>query len=305
VLDVDFQWITGSVGYFQGAVNIGYIKVSSQEGLLVDAGLDEQSMKKVYRYLGEQELPLTHLFITHAHADHYGGAAYLQKKQVIHTYAPNLESAILENPILEPLYLFHGVYPLPHWRNKFLEGKPVRVDTILMEEENLKVGEGSFQTIALPGHSYNQFGIIAEDILFAADGYFGKESLDKHGIPYIVDASRTLESLEKIKSLPCKGAIPGHGSFEKDYVKTIEENISVHKEIELLIEETVRASKSGITLENLVTACCSKKAVVIKNAPSYMLFRTAVSAYLTKLISEQKVDLTVKNNQLVVELLSM
>jgi glyoxylase-like metal-dependent hydrolase (beta-lactamase superfamily II) len=304
VLDVDFQWITGSVGYFQGAVNIGYIKVSSQEGLLVDAGLDEQAMKKVLRHLGEQELPLTHLFITHAHADHYGGAAYLQEKQEIHTYAPLLESAILENPILEPLYLFHGVYPLPHWRNKFLEGKPVRVDTILMEEENLKVGEVCFKTIALPGHSYNQFGIIAEDILFAADGYFGKESLNKHGIPYIVDAARTVESLEKIKRLPCKGAIPGHGSYEEDYIKTIEENIRVHNEIEQLVEENVSASKSGITLENLVAVCCSKKAVVIKNAPSYMLFRTAVSAYLTKLISEQKVDFAVKNNQLVVESLS-
>lgn len=301
---MDFQWITESVGYFQGAVNIGYIKVSSKEGLLVDTGLDDQAMKKVLRHLGERELPLTHLFITHAHADHYGGAAYLQQKQVIHTFAPNLESAILENPILEPLYLFHGVYPLAHWRNKFLEGKPVRVDTIIMEEENLKVGEVSFKTIALPGHSYNQFGIIAEDIIFAADGYFGKESLDKHGIPFIVDATRTLASLEKIKSLPCKGAIPGHGSFEEDHVKTIDENIRVHKEIEQLVEENVRASKDGITLENLVALCCSEKAVVIKNAPSFMLFRTAISAYLTKLISEQKVDFAVKNNQLVVVSLS-
>jgi len=45
------------------------------------------------------QLPITHLFVTHAHADHYGGAEYLQSVEKIYTYAPQLETAILQNPI--------------------------------------------------------------------------------------------------------------------------------------------------------------------------------------------------------------
>jgi glyoxylase-like metal-dependent hydrolase (beta-lactamase superfamily II) len=78
--------------YFKSAVNIGYIHHKEQEkGILIDAGLDSQSMKKVIKKLDEKTLPLTHLVITHSHADHYGGAAYLQSVRDVYTIAPHIE----------------------------------------------------------------------------------------------------------------------------------------------------------------------------------------------------------------------
>lgn len=268
--------------------------------MLIDAGLEEQTMKKVLKTLISKELPITHLFITHAHADHYGGAEYLQRQQEVFTIAPKFEAAILQEPMLEPLYLFHGVNPIQEWRNKFLEGKPVQVDVILEEAGEVKVGESSFQTVDLPGHSYHQFGVIVEDILFAADAFFGVEILHKHGIPYIVDAKQTIESLEKIKRLPCAGTVPGHGSYEKNYLPTIEENLQVHHRIETLLCSLVDQEEDGITIEQLVTKACTEKEITIRNVPSFMLFRTAVTAYLTKLIQEGRVVLLVRNNQLFV-----
>ncbi|TYS65762.1 MBL fold metallo-hydrolase [Sutcliffiella horikoshii] len=297
---MEFHSITDNVYYFQGSVNIGYVRFSSGEGMLIDAGLEEQAMKKVLKTLKIKELPLTHLFITHAHADHYGGAAYLQRHQKVYTMAPKLEAAILQEPILEPLYLFHGVNPIQEWRNKFLEGKPIKVDLILEDTGEVKVGESHFQTVDLPGHSYHQFGVIVEDVLFAADAYFGVEIIHKHGIPYIVDAKQTIESLEKIKNLPCAGAIPGHGSYEVNFLATIEENLQVHQEIENLLYTLVNQEVDGITIEQLVTKSCMEKGITIRNVPSFMLFRTAVTAYLTKLIQEGRVELIVCNNQLVV-----
>ncbi|MCA1320037.1 MBL fold metallo-hydrolase [Bacillus tianshenii] len=301
---MDFQWITDRVGYFQGAVNIGYVKVSPQEGLLVDAGLDDQAMKKVLKSLKMQNLPLTHLFITHAHADHYGGAAYLQKMSEVNTLAPELEAAILQNPMIEPLYLYNGAYPMDEWRNKFLEGKPVRIDTVLKAEGEFRIGEAIFRTISLSGHSYNQSGLFFDNILFASDGYFGVDALEKHGIPFIVDAERTMDSLEKIKKLPCKGAVPGHGRFEEDHSYTIDKNIALHKEIERELYEAVKAKIGGISLEELVSTICTDKGIIIKNPPSYMLFRTAITAYLTKLIKEKQVRFVMKENQLLIEPLS-
>ncbi|WP_404432206.1 MBL fold metallo-hydrolase [Sutcliffiella horikoshii] len=292
--------ITDNVYYFQGSVNIGYVRFSTGEGMLIDAGLEEQAMKKVLKTLKSKELPITHLFITHAHADHYGGGEYLQRQQKIFTMAPKFEAAILQEPMLEPLYLFHGVNPIQEWRNKFLEGKPIKVDLILEEAGEVKVGESRFQTVDLSGHSYHQLGVIVEDILFAADAYFGVEILHKHGIPYIVDVKQTMESLEKIKKLPCVGAVPGHGSYEKNYLPTIEENLQVHHEIENFLFSLVNQEENGISIEQLVTKACTEKGVTIRNVPSFMLFRTAVTAYLTKLIQEGRVELLVSNNQLVV-----
>lgn len=297
---MELHSITEKVYYFQGSVNIGYVKFSESEGMLIDAGLEEQAMKKVLKILKSKELPLTHLFITHAHADHYGGAEYLQKQQKVFTMAPKFEAAILQEPMLEPLYLFHGVNPIPEWRNKFLEGKPIKVDLIVEEAGEVKVGESRFQTVDLPGHSYHQLGVIVEDILFAADAYFGVDVIHKHGIPYIVDAKQTIESLEKIKNLPCAGAVPGHGNYEKDFLSTIEENLQVHHQIENLLYSLVDQEKDGVSIEQLVTKACTEKGVTIRNVPSFMLFRTAVTAYLTKLIQEGRVELLVQNNQLVV-----
>ncbi|UAL48697.1 MBL fold metallo-hydrolase [Sutcliffiella horikoshii] len=297
---MEFHPITDNVYYFQGSVNIGYVKFSDTEGMLIDAGLEEQAMKKVLKILKAEELPITHLFITHAHADHYGGAEYLQRQQKVFTMAPKFEAAILQEPMLEPLYLFHGVNPIQEWRNKFLEGKPVKVDVILEEAGEVRVGESRFQTVDLPGHSYHQFGVIVEDILFAADAYFGVEILHKHGIPYTVDAKQTMESLEKIKKLPCAGAVPGHGSYEKNHLSTIEENLQVHDQIENLLYSLVDQEEDGISIEQLVTRACTEKEITIRNVPSFMLFRTAVTAYLTKLIQEGRVEILVRNNQLVV-----
>ncbi|WP_404350762.1 MBL fold metallo-hydrolase [Sutcliffiella horikoshii] len=297
---MEFRSITENVYYFQGSVNIGYVKFSDTEGMLIDAGLEEQAMKKVLKTLKSKELPITHLFITHAHADHYGGAEYLQRQQKVFTMAPKFEAAILQEPMLEPLYLFHGVNPIQEWRNKFLEGKPVKVDVILEEAGEVRVGESRFQTVDLPGHSYHQFGVIVEDILFAADAYFGVDILHKHGIPYIVDAKQTMESLEKIKKLPCAGAVPGHGSYEKNYLPTIGGNLQVHDQIENLLYSLLDKEEDGISIEQLVTRACTEKEITIRNVPSFMLFRTAVTAYLTKLIQEGRVEILVRNNQLVV-----
>ncbi|MGD6780716.1 MBL fold metallo-hydrolase [Sutcliffiella horikoshii] len=297
---MEFHPITDNVYYFQGSVNIGYVHFSSGEGMLIDAGLEEQAMKKVLKTLKSKELPITHLFITHAHADHYGGAEYLQRQQEVFTIAPKFEAAILQEPMLEPLYLFHGVNPIQEWRNKFLEGKPIKVDLILEEAGEVSVGESRFQTVDLPGHSYHQLAVIVEDILFAADAYFGVEVIHKHGIPYIVDARQTMESLEKIKNLPCAGAVPGHGSYEEDFIATIEENLQVHHDIENLLYTLVNQEEDGISIEQLVTKACTEKGLTIRNVPSFMLFRTAVTAYLTKLIQEGRVELIVRNNQLVV-----
>ncbi|WP_096155086.1 MBL fold metallo-hydrolase [Bacillus sp. FJAT-45066] len=298
------EWInvTGKVGYFKGSVNIGYARISDKTGLIFDAGLDDQTMKKVIKQLESLGAPITHLFISHAHADHYGGAAHLQKKYDVYTYAPVFEEAILRNPMLEPLYLFHGTYPMNEWRNKFIEGKPIRVDEVVSLEGDgvLQIDEIPVQVLSLPGHSYNQYGLIFDGIFFASDSYFSEETLEKHNIPYIVDGGATLATLHKLLTIECAGAFPGHGEYEENFNKTVKANIHFHEKVLEEITDIIFGNKVGMTLENLVENACKYRKIEIKSVPSFMLFRTAITAYVTLLISKDRVELIVKNNQLFV-----
>jgi glyoxylase-like metal-dependent hydrolase (beta-lactamase superfamily II) len=291
------KWIpiTEHCFYFQGAANIGYIH-DGDKGILIDAGLDKGTMKKVMKRLEEEKRPITHLFITHAHADHYGGAAYLQKQRDVYTVAPAFEEAILRNPLLEPVYLFQGTWPLKEMRTKFLEGEAIRIDKIATE--GIWEFDGlSIECVALPGHSYYQLGYVIHDVAYIADAVFGIETLEKHKIPYIVDAEKTLQTLERLLSLRTKRAVVGHGQYEEDITELVKQNIAWHEMVLKSMEQTIERLKK-LSHEQLIHEMCAYWGIELQSVSSWMLYRTAITAYLTKLIQDGKASISVRNHSL-------
>ncbi|WP_282138100.1 MBL fold metallo-hydrolase [Rossellomorea aquimaris] len=284
---------------FTGSVTIGYC-IKEGKGLLIDSGLDDSSMKKVIKILSNEGLPLDFCVITHAHADHFGGAHFLKKKQGTSLFAPKLEKAIIENSILEPIYLFNGANPINDLRNKFLEGQSVAIDDVLKIGEN-SIGPFTFEVIDLPGHSYGQVGLLVDDVLYAADSYFGRDTLEKHVIPFIIDADQTLDSLEKLLHIPCKGAIPGHGDYEENFVKTVQENIDLHEERMNTLLTLVNGSKEGFAFEKIMKEYLNLHKITVSNVGQWLLFRTSVTAYLTSLERKKLLLFTISNNELVIK----
>ncbi|MEL3974666.1 MBL fold metallo-hydrolase [Rossellomorea oryzaecorticis] len=280
---------------FTGAVNIGYCKKDGK-GLLVDTGIDESSIKKVLKIIKQNALPLDYCIITHAHADHFGGAAYLKKNTHIPLYATALESAIMENPILEPIYLFNGASPIEELRNKFLEGPKVLVEHDLKIGENT-IGPFEMEALDLSGHSYAQTGLLIEDILYAADGYFGREALNKHVIPFIIDADKTLSSLEKLLHIQCKGAVPGHGPFEENFQASVRENKKVHMENLHSLYQLIGSKENGETVETLTKEMLTLHNLEVQTLGQWLLFRTSITAYLASLQREKRIRFIVRDNE--------
>ncbi|MET3698317.1 glyoxylase-like metal-dependent hydrolase (beta-lactamase superfamily II) [Bacillus oleivorans] len=294
---MEYKKISDHCGYYQAAVNIGYIHADGK-GFLIDAGLEAAAAKKVVKHLQSNNLPLTHLFITHAHSDHFGGARYLKENFQIIVIAPDLEAAIIENPVLEPIYLFQGTYPVQELRNKFLEAPSVSVDRKIQAGTETIDGV-SFQIHSFPGHSYQQIGIEFDSILFAADAYFGVEALYKHKIPFIVDYKKTLESLAALSLLRVKGSVPGHGSYEESYQETVQINIEWHQQILKLTEEFVK-QQGACSFEALFAYLCRQKDVNIPHLSSFLLFRTAVGAYIAQLIESERAIFKIEDYQLII-----
>lgn len=284
---MSFQRIEENSYYYESSVNIGYVH-NEKTGMMIDAGLDRSSVKKVVNELTKRSLPLTHLLITHAHADHYGGASYIQKNFRVHTIAPGFEEIILKNPELEPIYLFGGNDPLNELQNKFLQGPSVRIDEVVEEGEG-NAGTLKFDTFVLPGHSYNQIAIRINDIIFSADAYFGEKTLYKHGIPYVTDVNQTLNSLKRLKTIPCKGMVPGHGPFEHNAQLTIDKNIKYHQSLLEWLYFYIE-DHNGVTHEKVIVDMCDYYNIRTSNLSQWLLYRTAVSAYLVSLIRNNYID---------------
>ncbi|MEB1806316.1 MAG: MBL fold metallo-hydrolase [Bacillaceae bacterium] len=292
---MELKQINEQCFYFKGSVNIGYIK-NEEEGILIDAGLDDSAVKKVVKQLDEKGWPLTHLFITHAHADHFGGAAYLKKKKDVMIYAPELESAILNFPILEPIYLQNGNYPFKELRNKFVEGKPVKIDETCTEG-TIAIGSLNVTLHNVSGHSYHMLAVQVDDVLYAADSYFDEKTLVKHNIPYIVDGTETIRSLHKLLSMEVNGAVPGHGEYEESFKDTVQKNILYHQKVEEDLLKIISREKST-ALGTVIAELCQLRGVKIDNMTSWALFRTAVCAYLKKVVEEGHVKIIFDNNYL-------
>lgn len=273
----------------------------SDTGIIIDTGLESQAIKKVIKAIESENLPITHSFITHAHADHFGGAAYLKNEKNVTIYAPPFEAAIMENPLLEPLYFYHGAQPPKELRTKFVEGAPIKVD-VLLSEGVFEIGGISIQCISLPGHSYEQMGFIINGILFAADAYFGKETLGKHKIPYIIDANQTIHTLKKILLLPIDGALPGHGTYEENFFETIELNIKTHVNITNDLLNLLNTYEEGLSLEAIIELLCAKHEIHLSNIGQWSLYRTAITAYINKLIQDDQARWEVINNRLLLKL---
>lgn len=296
---MSFQQINEQCYYYESSVNVGYVQLGAS-GLLIDAGLDASSVKKVLRELKDRQLPLTHLFITHAHADHYGGASYIQERYDVHTMAPSFEEAILRNPSLEPLYLFGGNDPLDELKNKFLQGPPMKVDQVV-EEGAIYIGDKALQTVCLPGHSYHQFALLVDGILYAADSYFSVETLKKHKIPYLTDAHLAMDSLRKLLEMNLQGAVPGHGTFEEDPSQTIEENIRYHEALMDWLFQYVSSVEDGVSHEEAVAEMCNHYGVSCGQLSQWLLQRTAVTAYIIGLKKNQRLTDSIVHNRWVLK----
>src|SRR6516164_3404355 len=183
----------------QGGANIGVI---AYEGrcLIIDSGMDKDIGQSILKQVKKLGFTPTALLITHAHADHFGGAHHLVRQTGLKVYATRVEASVMSGPILEPLYLFGGAQPPRELQHKFFLAKPCLADVIL-EGNECVVDQIPLQVISLPGHSIEQVGVAYGNTLFAGDAFLTPEILDKHHIPFYTDIQAGLTTLSLLKTL--------------------------------------------------------------------------------------------------------
>jgi glyoxylase-like metal-dependent hydrolase (beta-lactamase superfamily II) len=191
-----------------------YLVSGDGSAALVDAGsgLDPLAIVGNIKSSGVELDTVTHLFLTHAHADHAGGAAAL--KEAI----PGL-TVVASRPVGRIVAqgdatgagvdraIEAGVYPATYTY------RACPIDIYLDNDERIDVSNVPFQALQTAGHSIGHMCFLAritgKNVLFSGDHVFydGKIALQN---TWDCDVPNYVASLEKLAPLSIDRLLPGH-----------------------------------------------------------------------------------------------
>jgi hydroxyacylglutathione hydrolase len=193
-----------------------YLLSGGEELALVDvgAGPGQDRILENVRSLGYEPGQIGHIFLTHAHADHAGGAASLAEKLGARVYLSELEREALENADEEALGLSiarrNGYYPEDY------RLRACKADVALRGGETLRCGDLELAVIPTPGHSAGSVCFLAETeegvALFAGDTVFAGGRISLIVAPGS-DLLALQESVARLGGLDVASLLPGHGIF--------------------------------------------------------------------------------------------
>lgn len=198
---------------FGTVTNMYAIKGKDEVVLIEGGGSDDLEVaKKTMKYWGLTDLPITHVFITHSHADHSGNA-HIYRELGAKIVAVSGDAEAIENG--NDCVIDYG----PFCRQRFV---PCPVDIKPKDGDNINAAGIEIKVIHVPGHTSgsNFFKYVAEDgrvVLFTGDivgaGYKEDFRLAKFFWSAGSDYDRKIffESLKRIKDLEADIILPSHG----------------------------------------------------------------------------------------------
>ena len=275
--------------YIKSPTNIGLVKLDDKNVCLIDSGNDKDAGRKVRQILDANGWKLKAIYNTHANADHIGGNRYLQGQTGCKIYAPGIDCAFTNYPILEPAFLYGG-YPCKDLRHKFLLAQESNAEQLTEEV----VPEG-FEIIRLPGHFFDMVGFRTPDnVVFLADCLSDREVLKKYQIGFIYDVAAYLKTLENVKTLKAEIFVPSHTDVTADIAELAQYNIDKVNEI---AEKILDMCTEPHCFENILQKMFTDFELTM-NFEQYVLAGSTVRSYLAWLKDTGRISAGFENNMM-------
>lgn len=182
--------------------------------LLVDTGRlgEGPAVAAALRDWGLDRDALTHVVLTHWHADHAGSAAEIGAWPGVQVLAHRADAPVVrgERPGAAPVLTGTEEPLLAQVSRDLPDAPPARVDRELVDEEVLD--EIGARVVATPGHTDGSLAlhVVEAGVLFTGD--IAAESRGQVILgPFNVDRARARESFRRLGEVPADAVCFGHG----------------------------------------------------------------------------------------------
>lgn len=209
---------SGQAGFMISHISDSHVYlIESTEGhILIDAGVGLGNNRIIdnIKKDGIDPKSVKHLFLTHSHADHAGGAAALKEMLDLKVYISRVEAYLLRSSDLMDqgldIAILDGIYPKDF---RFMNCNP---DVELEDGETFIFGGMKIQSIHTPGHSKGSLcyllKIKGRTCLFSGDVVVHGGKLMFLNCEGSVMADMR-KSMPKLGNLGIEELYPGHGCF--------------------------------------------------------------------------------------------
>jgi metallo-beta-lactamase class B len=138
--------------YFLGNYWTSSYAVKTSDGIVVIDALDNADEAERYiegglRKLGLKPADIKYVIVSHAHGDHYGGAAYLKKKFNPRIVMSDIDWKAFDDPTFDPK------------RNPLFDPPPKR-DMAVNDGDTIKLGGTTFKLYVIPGHTLGTLATV-------------------------------------------------------------------------------------------------------------------------------------------------
>jgi len=242
--------------------------------------------------------------LTHGHADHFGGAPWIARRDGIPVFAPPFEGAFAAQPLLEPLFLHGGAVPFAELRGKFTLAveavdapQPLQPGPLTLERIPVEI-------VALHGHAPQQVGVgypadgrPAPDgrTLYCGDAVFPIEVIKRHPILFCADMDAWLATLASMPDLPYDRFVAGHGEPVTDIAPLVNATAARLREIRSVTHAALAEPREPYAVLRAVAAHFG----ITFTAPQFFLLSlTTINAALTSLQLAGEAEVTMVDNRL-------
>jgi len=162
--------------------------IESKNLYLIDSGAycGKKIIENYITNIGRDISEIKSIFLTHAHPDHIGTAAYFKEKTGCKIYSSSGERNWIENIDLQ-----YKERPIPNFYNI---AKSVNVDIIVKDNDIIKLeNEISITVISTSGHSFDEVSYKINNVIFVGDSI-----PIKGDIPIYVNKNNSINSLKRL-----------------------------------------------------------------------------------------------------------
>ena len=289
-MEFEFIQVTNKTYYFNDTNRVLLYKTGEKSVVLCDSGKNTNAGKKILKIINDRGWKLESIYLSHSHADHMGGAAYLKEQTGCSVYAPEFERHLSVPTLIEPGFMYGG-FPPKEMCLPFLCAEPC--ETKLLSEDVLPSG---LEMFPLPGHTFNMYGFKTDDdIYFLADAYVGSEILSKHPVSFLYDVEKYLETLDMLEQKKGDYFIASHAIPSNNIESVISKN---RKNVLEVIDTIVKILKEEDCNYDQLLAKVFTHFKLVMNFIQHYLVGCIIKSYLMYLRNEGLIDTKVVDNQL-------